>query len=1101
MKDKLSLELKYIIPRLMDLNEREIERNKLKNRIEKTINKILAIREIPPLNVGLAIKERLEQKILEILSVSAKESHKLETLEKDLNKKNYVYYNDKKIYLTMVEWLEVEKYKHNLICETMLRDKSLIHKSNLNIFDAKNISIQIDLLIKNTKILKDFNDIIKIDHVILKELTSILIKEHNKDLERYVLERKLSNKIIDCFEQSLTDIFYKTLDLSRMKILELISTEEINQKNNHILIIAAILKLLQILKKLNFEKLESKLAVIIKDIIKDKNITKILFNKILLNKLSYYKRIIGHEIVEILLTAKCIDQFSFNIKNRKKIFIKLLIPTILVNLATDIPHLIENHVSNPLDNHDTYSHLDNEFDINSKHQFRYDSFSKGIVSKKRKEELKYQYRCGYELDLINILDMLKELYKIFTLQSSSKNAFIESISNSENIAQIKFLSEFYKINFIKLKKILSQEKYEQLILNAINFTDIVQPTFKYSDKKKTTKKTFEENYFNNLINQIVGKKYIYYDIFLNISILLNFNSFYFNYFMDFRGRNYPLPTFSYLSPFVRNFISFVYDENINYNAFNATYKDEVHTEGIKLILEQLQSHFITYPKDNSKIESLYKSKSFIKNEDIFQFDIKLSSLYSVKKILRDLQGITFNIKNASFVSFYSLDSSSSGSQILALLLRDKSFAQGCSLNQTIENSNITDMYNTISSIIITEFDKIIIPTYNEIVKLLPPIKLQSITELVTDKEIDIYFKTLLIQIKKVSLSIDDIAQFLKELHKSFNYILTTTDTKLLQKYLLINFKKKQLNLITKYLQTYSTKYLYTDLQKLYTKVVLVELNPISEKEFIKIMTNYFVIKLFLIINKLTDIIKCYNKFGITKKLLKKPIMTYLYGSTQYGQQNQIMEVLITQSQQNGIYVNSLSFKEMSRYSLFLTKILKVSMNTLFPQSLALVNLITKYCKKKEFNIFKIDSKDIIYEYIPYVMKSIVKQKFINKAFRVNYRTTEINYDDISKCFTANYIQHHDALLTQYFIQNVMKLELNKIYNISVWTLHDRFGTHVFYCFLLKYLLLQSYKDLYNKNKFEFHFKDYPDILALRMDKDSVNYLNEDDINHPFFVKP
>jgi hypothetical protein len=35
------------------------------------------------------------------------------------------------------------------------------------------------------------------------------------------------------------------------------------------------------------------------------------------------------------------------------------------------------------------------------------------------------------------------------------------------------------------------------------------------------------------------------------------------------------------------------------------------------------------------------------------------------------------------------------------------------------------------------------------------------------------------------------------------------------------------------------------------------------------------------IDKLTDIIQCYEKFGLTKKLLKQPLMTYLYGSTEY----------------------------------------------------------------------------------------------------------------------------------------------------------------------------------------------------------------------------
>jgi len=236
-----------------------------------------------------------------------------------------------------------------------------------------------------TKILLYFKDIIKIDHLVLKELGGVLIKEHNKDLERYSLERKLSNRIITGFENSLTDAFYNKLELSRMKILELLSHEEINKNDNHILVLGAMIKILQIIQALNFEKNQSRLAIIIKDILKERNLTKITIKKILLNKLSFYKRIIGHEIVEILLKTTCIEQYSFNIKNKRKIFIKILIPTILVNLATDLPNLIENHKPNKMG---VYSHLGKEFEVNDKHQFKYDSFSKGITSKKKKRRIK-----------------------------------------------------------------------------------------------------------------------------------------------------------------------------------------------------------------------------------------------------------------------------------------------------------------------------------------------------------------------------------------------------------------------------------------------------------------------------------------------------------------------------------------------------------------------------------------------------------------------------------------------------------------------------------------------------------------------------------------
>jgi len=251
-----------------------------------------------------------------------------------LNNKNYLYYKEKKLYLTDIEWKIIEQFKQDLICQVMLEDKKLEHRAKLNVSDAKKISIEIDLFIKDTKILLYLKDIIKIDHIVFKELATLSVKDRkDDDLERYVLERKLSTKIITELENSFTDTFFNSLELSRMKILELLSHEEIDKKDNHILVLGAMLRLLQIMHNLNFEKSEGRIAIIIKDILKERNITIITINKILLNKLSSYKRIIGHEIVEILLKTTCIEQYSFNTKKIRKIFIKILIPTILVTFS------------------------------------------------------------------------------------------------------------------------------------------------------------------------------------------------------------------------------------------------------------------------------------------------------------------------------------------------------------------------------------------------------------------------------------------------------------------------------------------------------------------------------------------------------------------------------------------------------------------------------------------------------------------------------------------------------------------------------------------------------------------------------------------------
>jgi hypothetical protein len=62
------------------------------------------------------------------------------------------------------------------------------------------------------------------------------------------------------------------------------------------------------------------------------------------------------------------------------------------------------------------------------------------------------------------------------------------------------------------------------------------------------------------------------------------------------------------------------------------------------------------------------------------------------------------------------------------------------------------------------------------------------------------------------------------------------------------------------------------------------------------------------------------------------------------------------------------------------------------------------------------------------MKSIIKEKFLKKTYRgiIAQRTSIIEYFQL---FYGQLYKHHDSLLVQYFIQNIMKLELDKDYNI------------------------------------------------------------------------
>ncbi len=80
-----------------------------------------------------------------------------------------------------------------------------------------------------------------------------------------------------------------------------------------------------------------------------------------------------------------------------------------------------------------------------------------------------------------------------------------------------------------------------------------------------------------------------------------------------------------------------------------------------------------------------------------------------------------------------------------------------------------------------------------------------------------------------------------------------------------------------------------------------------------------------------------------------------------------------------------------------------------------------------------------YTYKPYIVKTQVKKKFINKAYRVLFRTDDLDFKDQNRCFFANYTQHHDAFL----VYQIYKLIVAMSIPFPFFSIHDRFGCHPF----------------------------------------------------------
>lgn len=103
-------------------------------------------------------------------------------------------------------------------------------------------------------------------------------------------------------------------------------------------------------------------------------------------------------------------------------------------------------------------------------------------------------------------------------------------------------------------------------------------------------------------------------------------------------------------------------------------------ETIELLKQQMYS-YIKKIENNENIALIEKellNPAYPLLKSMLKFGVKPGYLFTVRKLLLDLKGIAFSksalYKDNSFCGYFGLDSSSSGLQILSLVLRSKSLA-------------------------------------------------------------------------------------------------------------------------------------------------------------------------------------------------------------------------------------------------------------------------------------------------------------------------------------------------------------------------------------------------------------------------------------------
>jgi hypothetical protein len=443
-------------------------------------------------------------------------------------------------------------------------------------------------------------------------------------------------------------------------------------------------------------------------------------------------------------------------------------------------------------------------------------------------------------------------------------------------------------------------------------------------------------------------------------------------------------------------------------------------------------------------------------KELLIYDISLGELFTLYNLLRDYDSFLKNDLH-QFAHFYSLDSSSSGLQIMAILTKSKNLSQSVNLSLTddkkehIYSDCVNHIKNTIGSFfnILNEMDKYWI----------------------------LECKHLFLKIKRNDFSFVNVNNLLaksKELSSLFGLID---------------------NNITKTCFTFLNEHKY-----LLNKKILKKINSTYNTQNALIVVNV------LILVEIQYFQTCFEKTNfvahLTRALFKKPIMTMVYASTSYGRQRQMLETIIEIYLVKGQLFSKNNLFFIKQVILTLDKLLYIWIIHKYPESLDLLHSVENYCKTN----LKIPL--IIFSpYFQYCQKPLLKTRLSirlhNRIDKLWIYTDQIDRIGLKTSLVANFIQFCDANIVHLFGKQIYKyLAPEFASKIHFFTVHDCFYITPVLSVFLKAFLLEAYKDFYDLG-LENQLIPYPILfngITKYQQNNPENLLTREDINHPDFVK-
>ena len=434
-------------------------------------------------------------------------------------------------------------------------------------------------------------------------------------------------------------------------------------------------------------------------------------------------------------------------------------------------------------------------------------------------------------------------------------------------------------------------------------------------------------------------------------------------------------------------------------------------------------------------------------------NVPLGDLFQYFALVQDFQGFLALPDTYQFQNFYSLDASSSGMQILAMLQKSLNLSSYCALTTP---SN--DLYTAAANYLETTSNNI-----QRIVNDCP--SEQSELFLIKYNTWDEYHAILL---------------RLKEFPAWFG---SFTDQILKHVYLITAEQKKMLR---------PNRY-HSDFTLVKCVIIL--------NTFFNYSRTF---------NVHYDTLK---KIIFTRSYPKANIMTLPYGSTSLGRKRQLKQKFIDLCIKKGIFPTNALLKDVVRINKIIEKILFNWIEQIIPESLTLLQITRELCSKRQFIAVKIFSPYFEYQYYPHTTvtmrihfgRSVTaamqhsKQKVPEQLkFRKRINNT-IDYQKIRLSFVANFVQFCDATIISIFFALLAKIGN---YRIRVFTIHDRFFIEPLFSMVLKPYVTDSYKQFYNLNLLETIFteKAFAAFHAKLKKTSATVPLLEKDLNNNDFIK-